>query len=352
MRKLQSCFVAPALGLAVGCGASGETGAAAGGAGGAPASSGPSAPGTTITSSGSGGTDDIPGFGTALFFEKFDDADFAARGWYDDPGGTIATTSHADGSASSFECSFLAGGTSCAGGRPGRIPFVDIALETLYLGFWLKFSASWVGSVEPDAPAIFQLLTNEDDDLADPAATHLTVAALVAEGRAVLALQDSLNVDASCILLNDDAFVGCNGDFASYAFTEDRSACACNGLAGEVDGRDCTPEGSGWHSARSWTSAEPAFGEEGARLVKTSWHYVEIYLALNSIERGVGVADGKIRWVEDGQTLVSSDAILFRTGAHPTMTFSQLALLPSVTAGSPVDEQLWIDDLTVATARP
>src|SRR5690348_12995883 len=51
----------------------------------------------------------IPTGGTVLFQEKFDDASFASRGWYDSPNGTITTTDHAPGSTSAFECDFAKG---------------------------------------------------------------------------------------------------------------------------------------------------------------------------------------------------------------------------------------------------
>ena len=35
------------------------------------------------------------------------------------------------------------------------------------------------------------------------------------------------------------SFVGCNGDFKTYPFTENRSAASCKGLAGFLDQRDC-----------------------------------------------------------------------------------------------------------------
>ena len=62
--------------------------------------------------------------------------------------------------------------------------------------------------------------------------------------------------------------------------------------------------------------------------------------------------DGKIRWVQVGKTLISHDKILFRTGTHAMMKFNQFDMLPYIGDGSPVDQTFWIDDLTVATARP
>jgi hypothetical protein len=174
----------------------------------------------------------------------------------------------------------------------------------------------------------------------------------VVNGSAFLGLQDSKNVDLNCILRNDDSFVGCNGDFDTYPFTEARSACACNGLLGDLDGRDCFSNGNGtWYSSRSWRAAS-AFEDAPGPHFKGDWHFVEVYFALNSIQDGVGVPDGKIRWVQDGETLISYDKILFRTGAHPTMRFTQFAMLPYIGDGSPLEQRFWVDDLTVATARP
>ena len=61
--------------------------------------------------------------------------------------------------------------------------------------------------------------------------------------------------------------------------------------------------------------------------------------------------DGKIRYWYDGQILISSDNILFRTGAHPDMKFNQLLYGPYIGVGSPVDQTWWIDDLTIADGR-
>ena len=50
--------------------------------------------------------------------------------------------------------------------------------------------------------------------------------------------------------------------------------------------------------------------------------------------------------------LISSDEILFRTGAHAGMAFDQFAMLPYIGDGSPIDQSSWVDDLLVATAKP
>ena len=65
-----------------------------------------------------------------------------------------------------------------------------------------------------------------------------------------IALQDSRNNDANCVLLNNDSFVGCNGDFDSYVFSEARSVCSCSGGWSPgccADGGDL---GCGWYGCR------------------------------------------------------------------------------------------------------
>lgn len=330
-------------------GSGGGTTMSAGGSGGGATGTPAGGTGGSGTGGGTGGENaDIPGGGTILFEEKFEDADFASRGWYDGPNGALSAE-HAEG-ASSFECLFEAGATSCKGGKPARHPVPPT--ESVYLSFHLRFSDGWVGSGKPYHPHMLHFLTDADDKYVGPSHTHLTTYTEVVQGKALLALQDSKNVDLNCILKNDDSFVGCDGDFDSYSFTEDRSACACNGLAGFVDGRDCFPNGDGtWYSSRGWY-ADGAFTDEAGPAYEGDWHFVEVYFELNTVEGGVGVPNGKIRWVQDKKTLISSDQILFRTGAFASMKFNQLAMLPYIGDGSPMEQSFWIDHLTVATARP
>ena len=293
--------------------------------------------------------DDIPG-GTVLFQERFDDGAFASRGWYDGPGGAISREERVPGRGGNFECAFAVGATSCTAGKPSRRQFP--ASETVYASFWLKFSADWVGSGRPYHPHMFHFINDLDDDRVGPARTHLTTYIEVVNGRAVLALQDAKNVDLGCVLRNNNTVAGCNGGFGAYRFTEARSVAACNGLLGDLQGRDCFPTaGGGWYSSRSW-SAPNAFVDAAGANHRGDWHFVEVYFAMNSVRDGVGVPDGRIRWVQDGRTLIASDRILFRTGQHAALRFDQFAMLPYIGPGSPVAQSFWVDDLTVATGKP
>jgi hypothetical protein len=331
--------------------ANGGQGATGGGGHGATSSGGSGATGGTSSGGTGGSSGDIPGGGTVLFAEPFDDANFDTRGWYDSTGGSISSSEHIDGSPSSFECHFAVGATSCSAGKPARHPIT--ATESVYLGFHIKFSSNWVGSGLPYHPHMFHFVNDLDDQYVGPAHTYLTTYTEVVEGRAMLALQDSKNVDLNCILLNNDSFVGCNGDFDSYPFTEQRSVCSCNGLVGDLDGRDCFSNGNGtYYSSRAWRTPSVVFGDTPGPYDKTAWHFVEVYFEMNGIDQGVGVPDGRIRWVQDGQVLISYDHILLRTGDHPTLRFNQFAMLPYIGDGSPVDQYFWVDDMVVATARP
>jgi hypothetical protein len=318
--------------------------------GGSAASSGGQGGATGTAGAATGGSVDLPDGGTILFEEKFADADFSSRGWYDGPNGTISTTEHATGSTSAFECAFAPGGTGCTGGTPARHPIA--ASESVYLSFWIKFSPNWVGSGRAYHPHMFHFVNDLDSDYVGPAHTYLTTYTEVVSGAAMLALQDSKNDDLNCILRNDGSFVGCNGDFQTYVFTENRSVCACNGIVGDLDGRDCFDNGDGtWYSSRSWR-AQNAFVAAAGPNYQGDWHFVEVYFQMNTIQGGQGVADGKLRWVQDGKTLISYDRILMRTNAHATLKFDQFAMLPYIGDGSPIAQTFWVDDLTVATARP
>lgn len=310
-----------------------------GGGGGAPADAG---------TGGGAGAGDIPP-GTLLFAEDFDDANFAGRGWYDGPSGTISTADVSPGGgAGSFQCDFAPMATGCTAGKPARHRITPS--ERVYLSLRLKFSPTWVGSGRAYHPHLFHFTTNQDGDYVGPSNSRLTLYVEVVGGRPMLALQDSRNVDPACILRNDDSFVGCNGDFSTYAFTENRSVAACNGLAGDVDGRDCFSTGTNnWYSARAWDTPQPWFTDTAGPRFKGDWHHLEAYFQLNTIQAGRGVPDGKLRLRMDGQTVVSSDRVLFRTNQHPDLAFTQFLFLPYIGDGSPVAQSFWVDQLKVGT---
>ena len=124
----------------------------------------------------------------------------------------------------SYEGHFAQGATTSGAGRHLFTP-----TDKLYMSYWVKYSSNYVGSGVGYHPHEWNILTTKDWEYQGPADTYLTMYIEQNAGRPIIAMQDSKNVDPACILLNNNSFVGCNGDFDSYAFSENRSVCSCNG---------------------------------------------------------------------------------------------------------------------------
>ena len=280
-----------------------------------------------------------------LLFEDFESGDFAAKGWYDGFPDQRTSVEYKNGTHS-YAGHFAQGATSSGAGRHLFTP-----TDKVYISYWVKYSTNYIGSGVGYHPHEWNMLTNEDWEYQGPADTYLTTYVEQNAGRPILALQDSKNVDPNCVLLNNNSFVGCNGDFNMYVFDENRSACSCNGLLGYLDRRDCfsSPGSSqGYYSSRAWAADSIYFRNTAGPYYKNDWHFIEAYFELNTIDNGIGIPNGKIRYWYDGQTLIYSDSILFRTGAHPDMMFNQLFYGGYIGVGSPVDQTWWVDDLTIA----
>ncbi len=278
--------------------------------------------------------------GELLFAENFQNGDFASRGWYDVRSGAVLTSENpAPGTSQVLECRYGEGDQRCADGYPLRKKFDET--ESLYLSYWVRYSSNWQGSGVGYHPHEFHFATNLDTDYVGPANSHLTLYIEQVNLIPKIALQDSRNVDDNCILRNDDTFEGCDGDFNTYPFTENRSVAACNGLEGKLDNRDCFWNGSYWYSSRSWDAPEAA-------ITPGEWQFVEAFLRLNDIEDGIGLVNGSVRYWLDGELLISYDQILFRTGSNPDMAFDKLIFAPWIGPGSPVEQTMWVGDIIVA----
>ena len=284
-----------------------------------------------------------------LLFEDYETGDFEAKGWYDGFPDQRTTAEFKNGSHS-YEGHFTQGATSSGAGR-----HLFDATDKVYISYWVKYSSNYVGSGVGYHPHEWNILTDKDWIYEGPADTYLTTYIEQNAGRPILALQDSKNVDPNCILLNNNSFVGCNGDFDNYPFTENRSVCSCNGLVGDVDRRDCfVSSGSthGYYSSRAWAADSIYFQNTPGPYYKNDWHKVEAYFEMNTIEQGIGIPNGKIRYWYDGQVLISSDSILMRTAANADMKFNQLFYGGYIGVGSPIDQTWWVDDLIIADGIP
>ena len=277
---------------------------------------------------------------TTLVQEGFEDTGFTARGWYDNTNLTITAAEHRPGGTKSLEATFNQGSSTPTFGNSMRIHFTPT--ESVYLSYWVKYSANWVGSGVSYHPHEFQFITDEDGQWIGPSATHLTTYVehnYQNGGVPILAMQDALNIDVANV----------HQDLSQI--TENRAAAGCNG---ETDGyvTDCYQSGTAWRNVKQWKAAQAAFKPAPGPGYKNDWHHVEAYFQLNTIQGGKGQLNGIAQYWFDGQLLIDHQNALFRTGVHSTMKFNQFLIAPFIGVGSPVTQTMWVDDLVIQSARP
>lgn len=268
------------------------------------------------------------------------DAAFAARGWYDNTNMATDATQRPPGSASSLLIHFRVGASTPTWGRAARHLFAPTT--SVYLSYWVKYSATWVGSGRSFGPHEFHVLTTADEPYTGVGFTHLV---LNVEHNyqggpiPVLSVQDGANINVNWIgvdlthVMEARAVAGCNGSSDGYP-------------------TDCYPIGDGRHdNGKIWTASRPSTRRIPGQAPQTDWHFVEVYCQLNTIRDGVGIPNGIVRYWLDGQLMIEHTNVLLRTGAHPTMQFNQFVIAPYM-EGSPVDQAMWVADVTVATRKP
>src|SRR5438270_9276649 len=103
----------------------------------------------TTGGSGGGGGGGVSG-GTVLLQENFADAAFAARGWYDNPDMPVTSAQHMPGATSALEIHMPPGAVYAQFGSAARHTVQPTS--TLYISYWVKYSANWVGSASMDHP--------------------------------------------------------------------------------------------------------------------------------------------------------------------------------------------------------
>jgi hypothetical protein len=271
-----------------------------------------------------------------LFFEGFEDTDFQSRGWYDHLKGKLSTDEHVEGSKSSLECKFLKGARGPEGGTPGRHLFEES--EEVYLSYYVKYSSNYTGSNKPYHPHEFHFITNKDDRYIGPAFTTLTTYIEQNEGHPLLGIQDCKNIDQAQIGVD------------LTKITEERAAAGCNGSSdGYPD--DCYKSGEFYRNGKHWKQSKVYFSDESGKYYKNDWHFIEAYFKLNSIQNGKGINDGIIKYWFDGELIINHEDVLLRTAENLDMKFNQFLIAPYIGDGSPVEQTMWIDNLTVATGR-
>ena len=300
----------------------------------------------TATSEGKNGSAAVTvssgGGGVVLFQETFEDKAFAARGWYDNTGVVTTTAQHIPGSTQAAEMHFTLGSTTPVAGGAARHLFA--ATPTLYVSYWVKYSSNWVGSGHPYHPHEFLIMSDQDGDWDGPSNGWL-VAYIEHNyqngGIPRLALQDNkaINTSFGTPPVN---LVG---------VTENRSVDGCNGVV-EANVVTTCFNMPPWYNDKEVSAPQVWFQPTPGPGYKADWNHVEVYFQLNSVVGGIGIADGVMQYWFNGTLVLDRHDILFRTGARPTIQFHQFMIAPYIGDGSPVDQYMWIDDLTVATGRP
>jgi hypothetical protein len=282
------------------------------------------------------------GGGVILFQEMFADNAFAARGWYDNAGMAITDTEHVAGSTHALEVHFLAGARTPTWGGSARHLFP--ATPTLYISYWVKYSDNWVGSGHSYHPHEFLVMSDLDSAYAGPSDGWLV--AYVEHnyqngGIPRLSLQDSKAINTS---------YG-TPPINLIGLTENRSTDGCNGVVETNVVTSCFSFPP-WYNNKELTASQVWFQPTPGPGYKGNWNHVEAYFQINSIVNGVGQADGVMQYWFNGTPVIDRHDILFRTGARPSINFHQFLIAPYIGDGSPVDQYMWVDNLTVATGKP
>jgi len=273
-----------------------------------------------------------------LFQEDFENTNYSSRGWYDSNGGTLSAIEHISGSTNSFECKFLQGGTVCSGGTLGRHLFTET--DSVYVSYYVKYSSNWQGSNKPYHPHEFMILTNLDGQYQGPSRSHLTTYIEQNEGTPRLQITDALNIDVTQV----------GQDIVNL--TEQRGVSGCNGDSDGYGPGACWVCGSNRCNEKVWLAPSVFFQDTQGAYYKNDWHHIEAYFKLNSIFNSKGVADGVMQYWYDGNLIINHNNVMLRTGQYPLMKFNQFIVAPWIGDGSPIEQIMWIDNLTVMTSRP
>jgi hypothetical protein len=253
----------------------------------------------------------------------------------------LSTAEHVTGSTSSAQYRFLAGATQPTSGGAQRHKFTPS--NSFYVSYYVKYSSNWVGSGLAYHPHEFHVMSTLDGDYDGPSNNFLTLYIeqnYLNGGRPRLAIQDNRSINTTSGSL-PNSLVG---------VTENRSVGGCNGVVESNIFTECYNNGSNWYNSKQLTGPVTFQPNSGAGY-KNNWNFVEAYFQLNTVVGGVGVANGVMQYWFNGTLIIDRHDILFRTGAHPTIQFSQFLIAPYIGDGSPVDQSMFVDNLKIGTGR-
>lgn len=321
---------------------------------------GPTAGTDTLQASANG---PAQGGGTTLLTEGFEDGSIGGRGWFDDTSVPVVAGTRTGGSGVNvLQLHWTNGATTPIGVGAARYDFTPS--DSLYLSYWVQHSTNWIGSGVAYHPHFIQITTTEDDHFSGSSYARLAIydELLYLSGnlQPQLAIQDSKMINE--IYAVGDVYVD------RYGIDENHSIAGANGqhevvndgtstLSYDVyawpDPGEANDYGQSYPTYNMHTNYKlyrPATVIAGG--TKNSWHHMESYWQLNTINGGVGQADGLLQQWIDGVQVMNRTAVMYRTGRKPTIQFRTILIAPYIGVGSPADQYMWIDDLLLRTTRP
>lgn len=282
-----------------------------------------------------------------FFTEGFDDsnAGMLARNWIDGTEGIIDNTvfSPNGGSTGSLKFHWAAGNTNSdpqTGSR--RHSISGGGTESLFVTYDTKFgtaSIPWQGSGNALVhPHIMYILSDADNEVGPLAANYLNLyveAGDVSGGNTKprLLIQDNLRVNTG--QLNVDLLASATAhSVAGWNGHQDQATPSL------VD--TYTSAGPTYHNYTSWDAPTRV-------LLNNTWHNVAIYAVMNSVSGGgIPQANGVLQLWVDGVLRIQRTNVYFRTNQYSTQKFKTLVLGPFMGDGSPIAQDMWMDNLKVA----
>jgi hypothetical protein len=298
----------------------------------------------TATSEGQNGSSSVTvtaTTGQTLLSEAFDDASLAGRGWYD-LGSPVISTAEKHSGTGSLQMTWNSGQTTT---NSGVMRHLFNETDRIYVSYWVKYSTNYVGSGQSYHPHEFNILSNREDDWDGLTFNYLNTyieQSYQNGGIPRVAMQDSRMIDYTRI----------GQDLTGV--TENRSVSGCNGNTDGTGVTSCYQAGgpTEWYNAKEWLAPAVAFQPTAGADYKGDWNHVEVYFQLNTIAGSIGQSNGIVRYWLNGNLKLELTNVLFRTGANPGLKFRQFLITPYIGDGSPVTQTMWIDELTIGTAKP
>jgi hypothetical protein len=177
----------------------------------------------------------------------------ASRGWYDNTAVQLSATEHVANSASSIQYTLTQGATTPTAGSALRRMFAPS--DSVYLGYWVKYSSNWVGSQQTYHPHEFHFLTTLDGIWSGLSFNPLTTYIEQNGGTPLIGIQDGTNVDQTRIGVD------------LTAVTENRGVAGCNGSSdGYAD--NCYSNGSAFVNEKKWRAAARYFTDSPGRVLQ------------------------------------------------------------------------------------